>query len=685
MKKLLALMLALILAAGCAGCAKQAEPDTPAESSATETAPPMNDPAPSTDAPSASGLMEGPGYATPEEAVLAYVDAMNRGDVEGMLSTFAIETFVDRVDPEIWLYHRRAADLYSMYNNIPASDSLIRSLLALNRRFIIAASLKNTYVYNAITDYTVKYVKTAEERQSLKDMFTASPLHEMAGHVEFVRWVNPVSLTKGVIAKPQVGYNFMDHLAYTGADDFTELVAELRINGRLACQPMMCIRYGNRWYNFDFSTETMNIAKINYNIYETLWIPADETEIARYEEAFTYEYPEESARWDAMQQSDMAGARWPLASLSIPDVAVCDSAAAAENNSGTAAWAEIHFTRVGGAMITVHVSPALRQVLGMATPVTRIIFAWSPDGISTSYTHYQALKKKEIAVPIIHFLGDEVEALSLDGISTEMTDTSVTITLGNGLQGVFRKPDTEPEKPAAPAPATSVTGTLEGSGFDTPEDAVLAYLDAMNRGDAGAMLATFAMETYAAHVNPMYNIVKIGMYSPSHTYQIPYSDDYGRSLIAYNRACSMASGLLNAWAFSVNGITSNIRLETGEEIRAYLDQYRNSPLASLAGNVAFTGWLDPASLMGEDMSSLADELAVSGANDVTVRVARFTANGYEGVLPMRCIRYGDRWYNDWPESRIVFRYSESAGSSQFLWLPKAEELSAILAAAGANQ
>ncbi len=47
-----------------------------------------------------TGSYEGAGYATPEEAVQAYITARQAGDVSAMLSTFAIETYVDSYDAE---------------------------------------------------------------------------------------------------------------------------------------------------------------------------------------------------------------------------------------------------------------------------------------------------------------------------------------------------------------------------------------------------------------------------------------------------------------------------------------------------------------------------------------------------------------------------------------------------------
>ena len=63
MKKILTFLLALALCAGLCACG--------------------------------AGKVEGRGYGSPEEAVLAYAEALQAGDVKKILKTFAIETYVE--------------------------------------------------------------------------------------------------------------------------------------------------------------------------------------------------------------------------------------------------------------------------------------------------------------------------------------------------------------------------------------------------------------------------------------------------------------------------------------------------------------------------------------------------------------------------------------------------------------
>ena len=84
MKKLFVCLLALLLT--IPALAEASDALRPRRDEAVEDAP---------DVTLAGLRFEGEGYESPEEAVAAYLEAMRNGDVAGMLSTFAIETYVE--------------------------------------------------------------------------------------------------------------------------------------------------------------------------------------------------------------------------------------------------------------------------------------------------------------------------------------------------------------------------------------------------------------------------------------------------------------------------------------------------------------------------------------------------------------------------------------------------------------
>lgn len=656
MKKLLAFLLVLMLAAGCAGCAKQAETGAAAPEQAAgvpaQTAADASEqePVPESvpeDVPAVVRL-EGPGYATPEEAVMAYLDAMNRGDAYGMISTFAMESFAAHVDPMLYIDHnaRFSPHPFLAINSIPYRDDYVVSLIAQARYGSIAWDLNACYAMYALgTDQAYNHYETAEERRALAEQFSNSVLNNIAGNVEFVEWLNPAALTGGFVTTPGAGGDLIGSMAYAGADDITEISALIRINGKAAIQGMYCVKYGDRWYNLSFGSRIIKMSvKATAANQMILWILSDEDEAELTDPALSAEYAEDGARWDALQQSDWAGTRWPMVSLSLPGVTVHETEADAENDTGAGIWAEMHFTRAGGAMITITASPALRQMLGMNRSSARIRFSWFADEIPV--TRISPNNGKEI--PLFRLFGrtDSIQ-LSLTGLSVAREESRVTFTLADGTTAVFEKPAV-----SAPAQAENVVPAdrLEGSGYDTPEDAVLAYVDAMNRGDVRGMLSTFAIETYAAHTDPMVPVEQLGGYYISTNIHIPYADDFGRSLIAVARYGTLTGSLVSGYIMYAGDFSGNVQLKTDEDIRALQDGFARSPLAGMTGNVSFVRWINPVVLGGTmakpgNRASEMSIMALSGADDIAEPIAELLINGKTAYLGLRCAKYNGRWYN----------------------------------------
>ena len=703
MKKLLAVLMILMLAAGCAGCGKPADSPAATQAPSAAESPAAENPAapepsesseaagaPDTDADSGSPetapaavRLEDSGYATPEEAVLAYLDAMNRGDLGAMLTTFAMESYVENVDTAAFVNRNRSYHPVprTAIQEIPYADGFVRSLALQVRCGAVASELNTCYAMYALGDdyYSQNQYTTAEARRTLAENFRQSPLNGLAGNVEFIKWLNPAILSEGTMVKPGAGSDSLDTLAYTGGDDYAELIALIRINGKLACQPMRCVKYGSRWHNLDFSSRTVYYSGVQESWKQALWMPANDREIALLAEAISAEDTDESARWDALQQSDWAGTRWPMVSISVPGVTVYDTAEAAENDSGAGIWAEAHFTRVGGAEISVAASPALRQQLNLGDGAIRITFSWFTDEIPTVRIMHKRNKEMEIPLFTIQ-TGLEQEKLSVSGVTRE--NNRITFTLADGTQAVFEKPAAA-ESPA-PAESTAVVSRLEGAGYGTPEDAVLAYIDALNREDVRDALATFAVESYAAHADPLFSVERTGVFRPSVHYLLPETDGFGRSLTAFGRYNALAGGLMSCYLdCTAGGDGSKVSFKTDEEIRAFREQFSRSPLSGLAGNVSFSGWADPVRISKGNIvrpgnrTSLTGEAAVSGADDIAVVVAQVLVKGQLCILPMRCVRYGDRWYNDGPESMIAFQYlknSTTTSAKLYLWLLSVSEM-----------
>jgi len=123
----------------------------------------------------------------------------------------------------------------------------------------------------------------------------------------------------------------------------------------------------------------------------------------------------------------------------------------------------------------------------------------------------------------------------------------------------------------APADATeaaeavsppSVAGQGEGAGFDSPEAAATAYLEAFKAGDLDAMVACFAVESYVEGCDYEAQLDRIGafMYTTALTYPIPTDSGLGQEInfearrgqiISYARTHFMMVGAYNSEFWTV--------------------------------------------------------------------------------------------------------------------------------------
>ena len=97
----------------------------------------------------------------------------------------------------------------------------------------------------------------------------------------------------------------------------------------------------------------------------------------------------------------------------------------------------------------------------------------------------------------LDFPVEELEQLArIDGALVFRIPTLVAEAAPEGLAMTLTvEGEAVPQSVALEGYRPAYGGSLEGPGYDSPEEAVTAYLEAMKNGDARGMLSTFAIET----------------------------------------------------------------------------------------------------------------------------------------------------------------------------------------------
>ena len=206
---------------------------------------------------------EGPGYATPEEAALAYAEAFARGDVMSMVSTFAVETYVEHFDAEAYLLDRQgySTNYADPILPLPLETGYGRALRLTDRVSGILDSFDRQYAaMSGIAALENEYMNPNMGRVAFRPdqpEILEGFLEEAAG----CAWPGEATVGKvlgrDVSGSVQWGESYDKYLAtvcaYAGCDEAVTVAPILRIDGVDYLQTMVCVRYGETWYNFALS------------------------------------------------------------------------------------------------------------------------------------------------------------------------------------------------------------------------------------------------------------------------------------------------------------------------------------------------------------------------------------------------------------------------------------------------
>ena len=197
-------------------------------------------------------------------------------------------------------------------------------------------------------------------------------------------------------------------------------------------------------------------------------------------------------------------------------------------------------------------------------------------------------------------------------------------------------------------------GSLEGPGYDSPEEAVTAYLEAMKNGDARGMLSTFAIETYVAEMDAQAYLERLGVFQPSYEIRMPLGGDYQRQVAVAARYGQLADSLAYQWmlfswpeGYEAFGDESIAFQEDGDA-EAFLTGLAENDAAARWQEMEVVGFVEP-ELMSTQYSdgaeSRARQAASHGCDEIVSVVAKLDIGGEEWYQCMDVARYGGKWYN----------------------------------------
>ncbi len=209
--------------------------------------------------------VEGSGFDTPEEAVLAWGKYLKKGDLDGMSSTFAVESVIENrslVDYYQYVSYSTTNGSQFYSGSLPDRDSFSASLDVAGLRarhmwntqmVILYLTLKDTpYEETAAYRYQLFVFPRADEEEIKAFLSALRKLPELS-ETDVVRVWSAEKLLGSELSERYKTYTEKRSEQYYGADKLKEMVLEIEIESEAYYIGFSVCQYGEKWYIADFS------------------------------------------------------------------------------------------------------------------------------------------------------------------------------------------------------------------------------------------------------------------------------------------------------------------------------------------------------------------------------------------------------------------------------------------------
>lgn len=203
--------------------------------------------------PSPSTAYEGPGSASPQDAVSAYMTGLAAGDLDAMVSAFAVETFVDHFDLRAYL---ERVGVYSATVTpvlVPAETPFTRALGVEHRHGDVIGQIRFQFLALADPELEPTEVVTLDDT-TLEDFYTnlvaAAAEVELTevGSFTFVPMADVDPAAAEAHQSEQNQANLESLREVFGADEIADLVVRFTVGEQEFLAFFSVVRYGDAWW-----------------------------------------------------------------------------------------------------------------------------------------------------------------------------------------------------------------------------------------------------------------------------------------------------------------------------------------------------------------------------------------------------------------------------------------------------
>lgn len=201
---------------------------------------------------------EGEGFSSPEEAAGAYVEYMNKGNIQGMISCFAVETYVEHVDTDLFLEDLGAVNFYTMHR-VVTENEYVHSLMTTARYSFIAQSVLRRFIkstfedteFSGLAEGQMVAIEDKEAREAFYEAIEQSPLIQGIGKTKVISFLDPAAVSEKYSLEP-VQKNREKYRNRYGCDEYVDVCCYFEIDGVEHLQCFGCGKYGKNWYLLEF-------------------------------------------------------------------------------------------------------------------------------------------------------------------------------------------------------------------------------------------------------------------------------------------------------------------------------------------------------------------------------------------------------------------------------------------------
>jgi len=203
----------------------------------------------------AGGKIESGGFASPEDAVRAYLEAFSNADVEGMISAFAVETYVENYNLEEMIL-RLGAYVSTEPVALPPSNDLLAKTSIYIRQGKLTDSIKMQYLTIFLKEkgqenLIAPFDDSGDALDLVRKLGDPANL-EILNSLRVMGFIKPGRLVEAYDADMH-RENVEKQLKYLGADALESVVARVDIDSQVYLFCFDTARYGGKWYISSFT------------------------------------------------------------------------------------------------------------------------------------------------------------------------------------------------------------------------------------------------------------------------------------------------------------------------------------------------------------------------------------------------------------------------------------------------